>query len=252
MNQSNPILLVDDEEHLLISLRDFLQSEGFEVATARSGEEALKRLPETHPALIILDISMPGMGGIGFLKAISGKTGAPDYPVIVLTARSQMEDFFGTLDVEGFFAKPADEIALSRKIRQVLERQRSEQERSARKHRLVLLAESDPRESTELIQALSHAGYDVEHVRSGPEVLEKGPLAKPDLFLMREDLDRLNGSAVAGLIQVMPSLAAIPVLIYHDGSARVTDRTAHLSCVKRVVNRTAPVELVNEVIRLLD
>ena len=60
------ILLVDDEKHLLVSLRDYLTFEHFTVTTAQSGEEALEVLERITPDLIVLDISMPGMGGMGF------------------------------------------------------------------------------------------------------------------------------------------------------------------------------------------
>ena len=69
------VLLVDDDTSLLVTLSDFLKFEGYHVVTADSGEEALRRLEEIRPDLIILDMSMPGMGGVGFLKAISSSGG---------------------------------------------------------------------------------------------------------------------------------------------------------------------------------
>jgi DNA-binding response OmpR family regulator len=81
------ILVVDDDEHLLQTLVDFLAFKGFETAGARSGEEALIKLSERKPDLVILDISMPGMGGVGFLRRITDAEGRRQCPVLVLTAR---------------------------------------------------------------------------------------------------------------------------------------------------------------------
>ncbi|NQT93034.1 MAG: response regulator [Lentisphaerae bacterium] len=57
------ILLIDDDTSLLTTLSDFLSFEGYEVVTADSGEQGLRRLQTTEPDLIVLDMSMPGMGG---------------------------------------------------------------------------------------------------------------------------------------------------------------------------------------------
>ena len=67
------ILLIDDDTSLLLTLSDFLIHEGYQVVTANSGEQGLKRLDEVDPDLIILDMNMPGMGGVGFLREISSQ-----------------------------------------------------------------------------------------------------------------------------------------------------------------------------------
>ncbi len=126
MSDKTHIQLVDDDEHLLVTLGDFLASEGFEVTKARSGEQALEQLKKISPDLIVLDISMPGMGGIGFLKQITAASGETRYPVLVLTARSAMKDFFDTVDVDGFAPKPCDEAELLGKIREILGRRRAQ------------------------------------------------------------------------------------------------------------------------------
>jgi len=106
--EKRKILLIDDDTSLLVTLRDFLLFEGYEVATADSGEQGLKRLETFLPDLIVLDMSMPGMGGIGFLQRITRSDGAPRYPVLVLTARASMAEFFANVSVDGFIAKPCD------------------------------------------------------------------------------------------------------------------------------------------------
>ena len=64
------ILLVDDDASLLATLGDFLESEGYEVAKAASGEKALAMLRISQPELIVLDMSMPGIGGMGVLDEL--------------------------------------------------------------------------------------------------------------------------------------------------------------------------------------
>jgi len=81
------ILLIDDDKHLLKTLSDFLRFENFDVEQAHDGEEAFHALDTFDPDLIVLDISMPGMGGLNFLRHVSAKDANPSYPVLVLTAR---------------------------------------------------------------------------------------------------------------------------------------------------------------------
>jgi len=249
------LLLVDDEKHLLISLKDYLVYEKFDVVVAQSGEDALSQIAKgAVPDLIILDISMPGMGGLGFLRRISDEDGKTKYPVLVLTARSKMEEFFSNVNVDGFLAKPCDEAKLVRKIREILAVRKTSPEHQGRTRKLVLLAEDDGTAVRNIQQAMEGAGYEVEVVSKGPEVLERAPIIMPDLILMKEILPRLNGSAVASLVGVMPSLARIPVIIYDETLPETADmpaRYANVKCVRKVLRNSQPAMLVGAARELL-
>jgi DNA-binding NtrC family response regulator len=78
------ILVVDDEAEVVRLLQDFLTSKGYEVATALNGLEALAKVREMKPDIVLLDIIMPGMGGIDTLKEI--KKIDPTIAVIMVTA----------------------------------------------------------------------------------------------------------------------------------------------------------------------
>ncbi len=236
------ILLVDDERHLLISLKDYLVSEHFDVVTAASGEEALAKLGESKPDLIVLDISMPGMGGLGFLRQITGEDGKTLYPVLVLTARSMMENFFESVPVAGFLVKPCDEVKLVRTIRKILSTHQQKPARVPGQKLTVLMAEDDPSLIPIMAAALTEAGFSVVNVKEGPDVLDKAVSLKPDLVVMKELLPRLNGSAVARLIDVMPSLSSIPVVLY--GIQLVGTSSAVAKCVKKHLSSNQPKTVV--------
>ena len=76
------ILIVDDEEGIRESLSGIFEDEGYDVITARSGEEALKILKEQNVDLILLDVWLPGIDGVQTLKEI--KNIKPDIPVIMI------------------------------------------------------------------------------------------------------------------------------------------------------------------------
>ena len=218
------ILLVDDEEHLLVTLRDFLTFEGFEVYLARSGEEALERLGNMTPELIILDISMPGIGGLGFLRKASTNRRPLQCPVLVLTARSNMREFFDDMDVAGFLAKPCTKEDLLRQMNRILSRHASRKsEEPHHSHRHVLLGEDDPKMSAHLEQRLAASGFEVTVAETGPRVLELAPQKHPDIVVLKGVLTKMNGDAVASLLKAMPSTNDIPVILYDP------DRQAHSS-----------------------
>lgn len=118
------VLIVDDDVDNRETLRDRLRLLGFEAGVAGSGREALALLPEFDPALILLDLQMPQMGGIEFLKTIRGQGVAT--PVIVVTAYGSLENAVQAMR-EGaydFITKPYDPAHLELVIDRALERER--------------------------------------------------------------------------------------------------------------------------------
>jgi len=215
------ILLIDDDTSLLVTLSDFLNFEGYDVTTADSGEQGLAKLKGLEPDLIILDMSMPGMGGVGFLREMSSAEGKPEYPVLVLTARANMADFFATMDVDGFIAKPCEPDDLLAAINKILGSSpvKAGVDRQVGARRKVLLAEDDAAVNENLISAFARAGYLVESVLKGPDVLEKAIVGKPDVVVMKLVLANMNGDAVAGMLSEMPNTESIPIVLYDDSGA---------------------------------
>jgi DNA-binding response OmpR family regulator len=89
------ILVVDDEKTARISLADILRLDGFEVEAVESGERAVASFSKTEFDLVLLDIRMPGMDGIGVLKRVAEIS--PDTQVILLTAHGSMESAIDAL-----------------------------------------------------------------------------------------------------------------------------------------------------------
>ena len=86
-------VLIADDEHNIRHILDFsLNAEGFDVLSAHTGEDALALAREHHPDLIILDVMMPGKGGIETCRALKEDPETAAIPVILLTARSSKAD----------------------------------------------------------------------------------------------------------------------------------------------------------------
>lgn len=88
------VLVVDDEKHIVKLLEVNLEKAGYKVICAYNGYEALEKIKEDMPNVIILDIMMPEMDGIEVLKKIRENPQTKRLPVIMLTAKSSDEDIF--------------------------------------------------------------------------------------------------------------------------------------------------------------
>lgn len=102
------ILAVDDDKEILDVMQKRLLAEGYEVVLAADGEEALVRLKETNPDLILLDLMMPKLNGFEVLKEIRAKFNDKWRPVIIVSASSDLEAFKKGYDLEAdhYLTKP--------------------------------------------------------------------------------------------------------------------------------------------------
>ncbi len=215
-NRSHTLLVVDDNEHFQVALKDFLSFEGFNVETASSGEEALEKLTSMAPHLIILDISMPGMGGIEFLKQISDESGVPRHPVLVLTARGTLRSFFAKLPIDGFLMKPCPEPVLVSEVRSILARH---ERQAAAKQDLpsrLMLVEDDAETATELTAFFLSAGFRVDVLQTATELLDAARENQPDVVLIKDSLPNIKGHVAAPLMAAMSSTRSIPIVLYDD------------------------------------
>ena len=89
---NDAILVVDDDPNSLDIVRTFLESRGYTVATASDGKEALSKLDDVQPALMLLDVMMPGMDGWEVARVVKNHPNFKDVRVIMLTARSDFTD----------------------------------------------------------------------------------------------------------------------------------------------------------------
>lgn len=115
------ILVVDDEPQIRRVMRTTLTSQGYEVHDARSGEEALQAVRDRRFDLIILDVNMPGMGGLDACREIRAGS---DAAIIMLTVRNAEQDKVAALDAgaDDYVTKPFSMPELLARIRAALRR----------------------------------------------------------------------------------------------------------------------------------
>lgn len=113
------ILLVDDSKTELHHLSDLLTKRGYAVRTAENGVEALRRLEEAKPDLILMDVVMPGQNGFQLTRAITRDPRYADVPVIMCTSKNQETDKVWGMrqGARDYVVKPVDADELITKIR---------------------------------------------------------------------------------------------------------------------------------------
>ena len=120
------ILVVEDEEALCALLEYNLQKEGFAVTVCRDGEDALIRINEDKPDLVLLDWMLPKVSGIEVCRQLRVRGDIRDLPIIMLTARGEEDDRIRGLDTgaDDYLTKPFSMTELLARVRAVLRRSR--------------------------------------------------------------------------------------------------------------------------------
>ena len=120
---SDPLVLVaDDDEDILLLVTTRLRRDGFDIISARSGDEALALVRERLPALAVLDIGMPGLDGVQVLERIRADDDLRAMLVVLLTAKAQESDVRRGFDAgaDAYVKKPFSPADLSARVRELL------------------------------------------------------------------------------------------------------------------------------------
>ena len=118
------ILIVEDEHALITLLTYNLEVEGYEVASTKSGDEAIVAVKDEQPDLVILDWMLPGLSGIEICRQIRAGTETRDLPVIMLTARGEEGDRIRGLatGADDYIVKPFSVAELLARVKSLLRR----------------------------------------------------------------------------------------------------------------------------------
>ncbi len=198
------VLVVEDDPRAEALLRHSLEHEGYRVATARSGEEALIKAKALRPAVITLDVLLPGIDGWGVLEVVKADPQTRDLPVIVVTVTDDRRRAYA-LGASDFFVKPVDRDALLRQIARYTKLGAA---------RRTVLAVDDEAPALELVaEILRGAGYRVLEARSGSEALDVAQRDPPDVVLLDLMMPEMSGFAVLEELRGREETRSVPVLV---------------------------------------
>src|SRR6185369_11177457 len=121
LERRSRVLVVDDDTEMCAMLREYLSKEQFEVTLAHDGATALRLVDETPPDIVLLDVTMPSLGGFDVLRRLRSDT---DLPVLMLTARDDYSDRVHGLELgaDDYLTKPFNARELVARIHAILRR----------------------------------------------------------------------------------------------------------------------------------
>jgi signal transduction histidine kinase/DNA-binding response OmpR family regulator len=208
------ILVIDDEQTVRDLMRRFLAREGFDVVTARNGEEGLTLARQLHPALITLDVLMPGVDGWSVLQALKADPELADIPVVMLTIVDEKNKGYA-LGAAEYVTKPIDRERLRALLARFCEP-------GAEKRALVVEDDEDTRRW--LHHALEREGWQVGEATNGREALARLAEAPVDVILLDLMMPEMDGFEFLAERRQNQALVRIPVIVVTAAELTADDR----------------------------
>jgi CheY-like chemotaxis protein len=203
--------------------------EGFGVAVAASGADGL-HLARTHrPALITLDVLMPGLDGWSVLTTLKSDPATADIPVVLLTMLGDRDLGFA-LGATDYLTKPVDRERLMGLIRTHV---------PATQRRRALVVEDDPATREMLRRLLERDGWSVAEAANGRQGLENVTGRAPDLILLDLTMPELDGFQFVERLRAEPAWRSIPVLVVTAKDLTEEERRRLNGNVERVIQKGA-------------
>lgn len=201
------ILVIDNEANSLRNIKAKLESWGFDVETALSGEGGVESVSREKPDLILLDVDMPDMDGISTLRLIR-KVDA-DIPVILLAdyVREEWLNEVKKLKVEGFTPKRQEFSKALILLKKCLRKEKKSEKKK------ILIVDDEPEICKALKIRVESSGYEAILASDGDEALKKVREMKPDLILLDIMLPKMSGFKVCRMIKFDSKYKKIPVIM---------------------------------------
>jgi len=240
VSEGGPIVLVIDDDPTVHDLvQRFLNKEGLKMIGARSGEEGIRLAKELHPAVITLDVLMPGMDGWAVLTELKADLALSEIPVIMLTIMDEKQMGYA-LGAADFLTKPIDWDRLAA----VLQRYEC-----ARPPCPVLVVEDDPVMREMLQRRLEKEGWKVIEAENGRVALRRMAQSRPDLILLDLMMPEMDGFQFLDEIHRREDWRAIPIIVVTAKELTAQDRQRLNGSVEKILQKGAysREELIREV-----
>ena len=223
------VLVIDDDAASRDLLRRHLAAEGVRVILAASGEEGLRLARDLRPAVVTLDVLMPGLDGWAVLAALKGDPATADIPVIMLTMLDD-RDLGYSLGAADYLVKPIDRERLLAAVRK---------HARAADVRRALVIEDDPATREMLRRTLEREGWAVQEAADGRVGLERVAASFPDLVLLDLLMPGLDGFGFVERLRAEPAWRAIPVLVVTAKDLTAEERARLNGRVEQVLRKGA-------------
>lgn len=169
------ILVVDDDSNIRSLLRQELEADGYYVAEAGDGLEAIDRAKKLKPDLVILDVMMPKMGGFDAAAVLRNDPDTMNIPIVILSIMEDMDRGF-RIGIDSYYTKPVRTEQLLKEIGKLVSRGNSKKR--------VIVVDEDESASKTLAEVLEAKGYMVVVVNDLEECIKNARESKPDMIII--------------------------------------------------------------------
>jgi two-component system, cell cycle response regulator len=241
------VLVVDDILPNVKLLEAKLSSEYYDVLTATSGEEALRRIVNDSPDIVLLDVMMPGMDGFEVCRKIKSNPAVAHIPVVMVTALTDNQDRVRGLEAgaDDFLSKPVNDVALMARVRSLVRLKMTVDEWRARENTAtqlgvveqsnamnepvenarILVVEDQSYESDKISETMHRDNDSVIPVETGMQALELASQHEFDLLIISLNLKQEDGLRLCSHLRSNERTRAIPIIMI--GIENNMDRIAH-------------------------
>jgi signal transduction histidine kinase/DNA-binding response OmpR family regulator len=229
---SNVILVVDDDETVRDQMRRFLVREGCDVVTAKDGDEGIALARQVKPALITLDVQMPGRDGWSVLQELKADGELAKIPVVMLTILDEKNRGYA-LGADDYMMKPIQQEELRKLITKY---------RSMSAHPLqfrVLIVEDDEVTREQWGRMLRGEGCQVSEAENGRIALKSLTTIPPDLILLDLIMPEMDGFEFLLELRKQPAFKAVPVVVVTAATLSEEDHRRLTGGVERVLMKPA-------------
>jgi CheY-like chemotaxis protein len=200
------VLVVEDNRELALVLRRQLESDGYQVVLAGSGEDALWLAREEQPQLITLDIMLPDVDGFDVLERLKAHPSTAAIPVVVVSVLAERERGYSMGAVD-YVVKPFSEKKLLEAVRQALAVvEKAEPQK-------LLVVDDDPDIRALMSEALAFHGYEIFTATNGQDALDQIPECEPDLLLLDIKMPGIDGYEVIRRLKSQEATRSIPIIV---------------------------------------
>ena len=208
------VLVVDDDPTVCELIRRTLEKDGYRVAWAHDGREALDMAKRLHPDAITLDVMMPGMDGWSVLGALKSDPGLADIPVVMVTMIDEKRIGY-SLGASDYLTKPIDRSRLVATI---------EKYRRMQAGGTILVVEDDEATREMVRQMLEGDGWTIIEAENGRVGLERLAEARPDLILLDLMMPEMDGFDFAAELRRRDEWRDTPILVMTAMDVSAEDR----------------------------
>jgi adenylate cyclase len=230
------IVVADDDPTGREVVARFLEREGFSVALAAGGQEALRLVRELHPDAVTLDVIMPDLDGWTVLAAIKGDPALADIPIILMTIVDEKNRGY-SLGAAEYLVKPVDREKLIQVLRRICGSIRGR----------LLLVDDDEIVRRQMRVQLQPSGWDISEAANGRIALARLDEARPDAIILDLIMPEMDGFEFLEEMRRSAEWRDIPVVVVTSKDLTAEDRGRLNGGVERIIHKTGRDDTLREV-----